>query len=569
MEQTTPKKKFPAGAVVAIILVVLLLIAAGAYCGLCKWVQDNGRLLPGALATDGTGVMELDLDLGKLPRDEALSQLTAYMSTQLEQRTLTLNCVNGKTETLSGALLSFDPVAATDYAMTVKSAQPFLKLGALWLGLAKQPVDLALSAASLSADGEAQVHQLIEQLEQDLYIAPVDYSFEVSEEESLLTLTFGSEGRKLVKDHLFADIQTALVTGQAELDVPVQAIPSAELTGQTLADAAYVAPLVSAPGEDGKLTPTKYGYGVDPVEAQTVIDTYVPGEEPCTIPLVYFKPDLTEAEPYLYQDLLATVTTPLDGVENRSFNVKRAAASVNETVVLPGDVFSYLGVIGCPNVANGYKLSTGYRGGETVDMEGGGVCQVSSAIYYCAVYSNLEIVRRAAHAFSTFYLPNGLDATVYYPSLDFQFRNNTDYPIKIVTSSTEGAWGKVTVSIYGTKADDSYVKTEIHELTTTPWETKYQPDETVPLGTTTVKVTPYTGYTVDVYRLVYNGDGTLRSRTYENFSRYAKRDKIILFNPADAASLGLYPDGTPLPSPPPVVEPEPEPTPPDIFAPWW
>ena len=90
---------------------------------------------------------------------------------------------------------------------------------------------------------------------------------------------------------------------------------------------------------------------------------------------------------------------------------------------------------------------------------------------------------------------------------------------------------------------------EIIELYSTPWTTVYKPDETIPVGTTKVDVTPYTGYAVDVYRCVYDGDGNLISRTYENFSKYAKRDKVILFNPADAERLGLNPDGTPLTAP--------------------
>ena len=65
MDQTTPKKRFPVLGVIAIILVVLLLMAAGAYCGLCKWVRDNGRLLPGAYATDSTGVSKKNSTLSR------------------------------------------------------------------------------------------------------------------------------------------------------------------------------------------------------------------------------------------------------------------------------------------------------------------------------------------------------------------------------------------------------------------------------------------------------------------------------------------------------------------------
>ena len=536
MEQATPKKRFPILGVIAIILVVLLLMAAAAYCGLCRWVRDNGRLLPGAYATDLTGVMDMNLDLGTLTYEDALKRLTDHMEDRLHERTLTLNYDDGKTAVLTGSLLSFDPVSAVDFAMTVKSAQPFLRLGALWMGVEEEPVDMGLSATALTPEGELQIQELIQRLTRELYIEPVDYTYAFNEEEEHLALTFGHDGRKILSDGLAEEIHAALASGQPELDVRTESIPSAELN-------------VSMPREDGTLSPTKYGYGIDPEDAQALMDAYVPDSGPCIIPIIYYEPDITEAEPYPFQDLLATYTNQMDGVENRSHNVRRAADFCNEYVMLPTDIFSYIGIIGNPSLANGYKTSTGYQGGQTVEMAGGGVCQVSSSIYYCAVYSNLEIVHRAAHAFTPTYVPYGLDATMYFPSLDFKFRNNTDYPIKIVTSYTEGAWGYLTVSIYGTKADDTYVDTEINTLSVTPWETKYQPNPDIPMGTTSVKVTPYTGYVVEVYRLVYDGDGTLLSRTYENKSRYAKRDKVIEFNPADAARLGLYPDGTPIPVP--------------------
>ena len=204
---------------------------------------------------------------------------------------------------------------------------------------------------------------------------------------------------------------------------------------------------------------------------------------------------------------------------------------------------------------------------EALLLDGGGVCQVSSCLYYCAVYSNLEIVKRACHAFSTGYIANGLDATIFYPSLDFKFRNNTGFPIKIVAYTEGNAWGKLTVQFYGSNPEGIYVKTERYTLSSTPWTTVYEPDETIERGTTKVDVTPYTGYEVDVYRCVYDANDNLISRTYENHSRYAKRDKKILYNPADegpwgsAVDPGGQPSGEPIPEPTPDIPASMEPIP--------
>ncbi len=111
------------------------------------------------------------------------------------------------------------------------------------------------------------------------------------------------------------------------------------------------------------------------------------------------------------------------------------------------------------------------------------------------------------------------------------------------------------------------MKTERYTLSSTPWTTVYEPDETIERGTTKVDVTPYTGYEVDVYRCVYDANDNLISRTYENHSRYAKRDKKILYNPADegpwgsAVDPGGQPSVEPAPEVPPTIEPIPTPEP--------
>ena len=549
MEQSKEKKRLPVPALIGIIGAVAVLILVGAYCGLCKWVQDNGRLLPGVQAQDSAGAVVLDL--GGVAEQDAVSQMADYMQEHLERQVLTLRYGDGKSVELPGSLLESDPQSAVDQGMEAKAAQPFLRLGLLWLGLGREPVSLPLNALSFTQVGERQARQMLEQIAQELYVAPVDFTYELGDEE--LTLTRGVDGAQVDVDALMEQVLEALAAGQTKLTVDTETVPTAELNGEILAELVHVEPQASQVLEDGTITPTVVGVGVDPAEAQAILNETGPGET-CTIPVIFIQPDLSESEQYLYQDLLSTVTTNLDGVYARSFNVARAAASCNGVVILPGEVFSYLGTIGNPSTANGYMMSTGYANGETVDMVGGGICQVSSSIYYCTVYANLEIINRAAHAFTTGYIPNGLDATVYYPSLDYKFRNNMEHPIKIVAYVSGN---RLTVSFYGTKTDDTYVQTQRYTTSTTPWETVYEPDASIPRGTTRVKTTPYTGYEVDVYRCVYDGNGNLISRTYENHSRYAKRDKVILFNPADAPSLGLTPEGDPLPGGPVTEEPAP------------
>lgn len=545
MEHVRSKKKLTPPIIAGIVAGAAVLVLAGAYCGLCAWVSGNGRLLPGTIAQNNT--QTVTLDLGGLTQDAAVEYMTTSMKEHLDALSLTLNYGEDQTMTISGSLLDVDPQAAVEYGMEEKKSLNFFSLGLAWLGAGNDPAPLSLSSSSFTPEGEKQVKEYIQQIAEAVYVAPVDYSYELT--DTSLNVTMGTEGAEVDQEALLEQISNALATGESSLTVETQPIPCTQPTGEELSQKVYREPKAPELDANGNITPLVMGCSIDAQEAQTILDETQAGET-CSIPVTFTQPDLSAAASLLYQDLLSSNTSYLDGVASRSYNVALAASTCNGKILMPGETFSYLGTIGDPSQANGYQSSTGYQNGQTVTMDGGGVCQVSSAIYYCAVYANLDIVHRANHAFTVGYVPDGLDATVYYPSLDFKFRNDTDYPIKIV-SYVSG--GKLTVQIYGTNPSGTYVKTERYVRSTTDYETIYEPDSSVPRGTTKVKTTPYTGKVVDVYRCVYDANGNLLSRTFENTSRYSKRDKVILYNPADSGPWGQgteaeEPTATPQPT---------------------
>jgi hypothetical protein len=141
----------------------------------------------------------------------------------------------------------------------------------------------------------------------------------------------------------------------------------------------------------------------------------------------------------------------------------------------------------------------------------------------------LEITERYAHRYTPAYIPWGLDATVSWGGPDYRFTNNTDYPIKIVTSYSGGY---LTVKILGTNADGRSVKMTTETLSQTAWETVYKEDDTLAPGTEKVDVTPYGGALVKSYRNVYDKDGKLLSSTFEASSDYKVRNQVILQGPA-------------------------------------
>ena len=134
------------------------------------------------------------------------------------------------------------------------------------------------------------------------------------------------------------------------------------------------------------------------------------------------------------------------------------------------------------------------------------------------------------------YVPDGMDATVWYGSSDFRFKNNTNYPVKVVTESYDKNGSRyLTVKIYGTNEDGRYAvpqRTQYDWITPT---TQYKADSSVPRGTTRVDSVQnaYRGRKAQTYRYIYAEDGTLLEKQDMGVSSYKMRPTTILYNPAD------------------------------------
>lgn len=147
-------------------------------------------------------------------------------------------------------------------------------------------------------------------------------------------------------------------------------------------------------------------------------------------------------------------TTLLDRQANRVDNIEIAANSINCEKLMPGEEFSFNGVLGKRTGAKGYKKAPiiiktedGPKKGYGV---GGGICQLSTTIYNAALKANLEITERHSHSKKVNYVPEGKDATVAYGSMDFKFRNNRQYPIIIKVELSNKT---LTVRIYENRSN--------------------------------------------------------------------------------------------------------------------
>lgn len=293
----------------------------------------------------------------------------------------------------------------------------------------------------------------------------------------------------------------------------------------------YVAPVDaklksnSADIQDGKV-----GYGFVVADVKKKLDAAKPGTK-VEIPFIQLQPTVTKETlmTTMFKDVLATYTAVSDNNDaDRNTNLRLACEAIDGTILSPGEYFSYNAALGERTKAKGYKPGPSYAGGKTVYTIGGGICQVSSALYYCAMVADLKIEDRTRHAFFPGYVPLGMDATVSWGSLDFCFRNNSKTPI-LIDATANGC--EVTVSLMGVDDKDYYVKMEYDVLKEYPSTTKYETiaaDNKEGYKNGDYIVTPYKGYDVVTYRCKYDKQtNALISKDKEATSNYKKRDGII------------------------------------------
>ncbi|MBV9453012.1 MAG: VanW family protein [Rubrobacter sp.] len=218
--------------------------------------------------------------------------------------------------------------------------------------------------------------------------------------------------------------------------------------------------------EDLTVKPTEAGYklqggGISVTESKTgkkveeekllddIESGLFSGKREYEVPVVTDEPTLTteEAERLKPTALLGSYRTnytlSTDTSPERVENLQTASNAISAKVVAPGEVFSMNDVVS-PLKYN--KTSVIINGVED-KADGGGLCQVTSTLYMAANYAGLEIVERHPHYSQLPYIRPGLDATVWFGSLDMKFKNTTDG--YLLLQESVGGDGYIYAGIYG------------------------------------------------------------------------------------------------------------------------
>ena len=337
--------------------------------------------------------------------------------------------------------------------------------------LALTPADLrelALATTPLVLD-DAKVRAYLEALAAQIDQRPRDARLRFNPDTGAVTvLTPSAAGRALDVDASLAAIQTALANGAAEAQLAVTS----------------VAPAV----------------------------------------------DMNRVAEMGIRELVSTGTTYFAGSSaSRVRNVEVAAEQFEGVVIPPGGIFSFNAIVRDVSSANGFEDSLVIWGDRTAVGVGGGVCQVSTTVFRAAYEGGFPLVERYNHGYVVdWYGEPGMDATIFTPTVDFRFRNDTDAYL-LIDPVVDSANGVVTFNFYGTRPERTVTvsQPEITDVVR-PEAPVYTVDESLATGQTKQVEWEKEGMSVTVTRTIVE-NGTTRTDTLK--SEYQPWQAVYLVGP--------------------------------------
>jgi vancomycin resistance protein YoaR len=221
--------------------------------------------------------------------------------------------------------------------------------------------------------------------------------------------------------------------------------------------------------------------------------------------------------------------------ESRIHNLLLGSSKFHGVLIPKGETFSFAKIVGDISSTTGYQPAYIIKDGKTILGDGGGVCQVSTTLFRAAMNTGLPITERWAHAYRVSYYENdsqpGLDSTVYPPSIDLKFHNDTGAPILIQREVDEENHIMV-FNFYGKK---DARKVEISPVRT--WDavptppTIYQDDATLARGATRQIENAVPGLKTTFHYKVTRADGTMYEKDFS--SNYRPWAAVILVGTKD------------------------------------
>jgi vancomycin resistance protein YoaR len=219
---------------------------------------------------------------------------------------------------------------------------------------------------------------------------------------------------------------------------------------------------------------------------------------------------------------MSTYKTFNSGTSDRITNLRLGVELLDDTLVPPGGTFSLNEAIGERTVERGFRAAPVIIGTEYEEEVGGGTSQVATTVFNAAWEAGVDIVERNPHSLYISRYQLGRDATVYWPSLDLKFVNDTEHWV-LVKGTPE--WDGIRVSIYGGESRRVESSSGTMEVTgKAPVERVKDP--TLPKGKTVVEAPGTAPSRTSVTRTVYAADGSVvREETWN--TSYKGETRVI------------------------------------------
>ena len=349
--------------------------------------------------------------------------------------------------------------------------------------------------------------------------ATADNGYKVDEEKGVLTMVKGAGQIRMDPAAIYSAVLGALERNEKELSYTTLSEEPKMPDFQGIYDELAIEPVDAYYDYETKsIVDNVDGFTFDVKAAQDEWSKTAVTET-VTVPVKITIPEVTteSLEEILFRDVLGSQETMFFTYDtNRCNNLNLAISKIDGIILNPGEEFSYNDTIGERTEEKGFLPAGAYDDGQVVQEIGGGVCQISSTLYSACIFAQMEILERTNHYFKVDYLDYCMDATVSWPSPNYRFRNNHDYPIKIHATydgeyDTSVHQGAVKVEILGTDVDGTYVKV---------WnETWTIPHPEFPdIGI---------GYSKLQHRDVYSADGVLlHSDCYDYLDEYYFHEEV-------------------------------------------
>jgi vancomycin resistance protein YoaR len=246
----------------------------------------------------------------------------------------------------------------------------------------------------------------------------------------------------------------------------------------------------------------------------SILKSFMSGDTsiPVTVPVNILFPQVTKAHLEKSYSLIARYQSETTNNSARNQNITLALAAFDGTILGKGEEFSINEKTGERTKAKGYQEAGAIKNGILIPEFGGGVCQVSTALFNAVVRADLGIVERNNHSYPINYVDIGMDAMIDYPAADFKFVNSTDGDIYIA-AWFDSSKRIVNIELYGISPLEEGVsvrmRSEIYETIPQP-EDIIRESADILIGEVEETRVGRTGYRTNTYKQYYK-DGALLS----------------------------------------------------------